>query len=382
MRKDFEYLDEKDVYLDGSCQSLRPAPVINAMREYYEQYNSCSERVKYKWGQTVDAKVEETRRRVLKWLGLSGRKYFTSFTLNTTYGINLVLSQIKPGVFSKIITSDIEHNSVFLPSIAFAKKHGIKRVLLSRNDDGSLPLDVDFAEALVVVNTVSNIDGRELKNLRELVKKVRGSGGRIILDAAQTMAHHSEILKGVEADAICFSAHKMYAASLGVVVCRQDFLQTLEVGFVGGGMVDDAREDDYDLSCYSSDHWHTIFEPGVQAYAEILALGEATRWLAGQDKKALERRTQKLYQFLADHPKVRLINQEPNAVMSFYVEGVDSHLLAASLSRAGVMARSGYFCCHYYLKNFKNYPPLLRFSLGHHNTDADIDRVIQALSGL
>jgi cysteine desulfurase/selenocysteine lyase len=68
--------------------------------------------------------------------------------------------------------------------------------------------------------------------------------------------------------------------------------------------------------------------------------------------------------------------------MSFYVDGVDSHLLAESLSREGIMARSGYFCCHYYLKNLKKYPPLLRFSLGYHNTDEDIEKVIDVLSSL
>jgi cysteine desulfurase/selenocysteine lyase len=234
MRKDFEYLGENEVYLDASCQSLRPTPVLDAMREYYERYNSCGERVKYKWGELVDAKVEETRGKVLKWLGLSSRRYFTSFTLNTTYGINLILGQLKSGVFSKVVTSDIEHNSVFLTSIVFSEKCGVERVLLSRNEDGSLPLEGDFKGALVILNSVSNIDGRVLKNVKEVVKKVHKDGGRIIIDAAQTMAHYADILRGVEADAICFSAHKMYSASMGVIVFRKDFLDDLEVGFLCG----------------------------------------------------------------------------------------------------------------------------------------------------
>ena len=380
MRKDFEYLSEKDIYLDASCQSLRPAPVLAAMREYYEQFNSCGERVRYRWGKIVDAKVEETRAQVLEWLGLSSRKYLVSFTLNTTYGINLILNQIKPNIFSKIVTSDIEHNSVFLTSVVFAKKHGIQRVVIERNDDGSLPLSEDFKNTLVVLNSVSNIDGRKLENLKEVVKKVHKDGGRIIIDAAQTMAHHAEILKKVEADAICFSAHKMYSASLGVVVFRQDFLDALEVSFLGGGMVDDAREDSFDLSYFSPNHVHTVFEPGVQAYAETVALNAAIDWLGKQDKKALERKSQRLYDFLACHPKVHLINRKPSSVISFYVDGIDSHALAESLSRAGVMARSGYFCCHYYLKNRKKYPPLLRFSFGYHNTETDIDKIIEILS--
>ena len=35
------------------------------------------------------------------------------------------------------------------------------------------------------------------------------------------------------------------------------------------------------------------------------------------------------------------------------------------------MVRSGYFCCHYYLKNLLKLPPLLRISIGLQNTAAE-----------
>ena len=61
--------------------------------------------------------------------------------------------------------------------------------------------------------------------------------------------------------------------------------------------------------------------------------------------------------------------------MSFYVEGLDSHLLGAALSRENIMARTGYFCAHYYLDHVLKYPPLVRFSLGLHNRPEDIEDV-------
>ena len=103
--KDFDYLGEGEVYLDGACQSLRPRQVIDAINKYYTEHNSCGERVKYKWGVETDEKVEATREKVLKFLKLSPRKYTVSFTLNTTYGINLILSQIDPKHFKKVMTS-------------------------------------------------------------------------------------------------------------------------------------------------------------------------------------------------------------------------------------------------------------------------------------
>ena len=144
---DFDYLKEGEVYLDSACQSLRPRPVINALNNYYTNHNSCGERVKYKWGIETDEKVEATREKVLKFLKLSPRKYTVSFTLNTTYGINLILSQLKKNEFKKVITSDIEHNSPFLATIAFSKRTGLPREVIKRNDDGSINVkDYDFTK--------------------------------------------------------------------------------------------------------------------------------------------------------------------------------------------------------------------------------------------
>ena len=209
LMNDFDYLNSGEVYLDSACQSLRPRPVLNALKEYYEKFNSCGERVKYPWGVETDRRVEETRKKVLKYLKLSSKDYFVSFTLNTTYGINLILSQLDTNDFDSVITSDIEHNSPFLSTIAFAKRANIPRVVLSRNDDGTLPLDGDFRRAVVVVNAASNIDGRKLLNIKELIKKVHEEEGIVIIDAAQAMAHSADILQKTEPDAICFSAHKL-----------------------------------------------------------------------------------------------------------------------------------------------------------------------------
>jgi cysteine desulfurase/selenocysteine lyase len=208
--EDFDYLHDGDVYLDSACQSLRPRPVIEALNRYYTEHNSCGERVKYAWGRQTDELVEDTRAAVLKYLKLKNKDYSVSFTLNTTYGINLLLQQFKNGIFKKVVTSDIEHNSPFLATMTFAKRQGIPREVIVRNDDGSINIDeYDFTKALVVVNAASNIDGRKLLNIKDLIKKVHKQGGIIIVDAAQTLAHSSEILEKTEADAICTSAHKM-----------------------------------------------------------------------------------------------------------------------------------------------------------------------------
>jgi selenocysteine lyase/cysteine desulfurase len=125
---------------------------------------------------------------------------------------------------------------------------------------------------------------------------------------------------------------------------------------------------------------HTIFESGLQAWAEIIGAGEAVRWLGKQNLKPLDKMSRQIFDFLHDSTKFHLVNQRPSTVMSFYHEDVDAHLLAEALSDAGVMVRSGYFCVHYWLDKVKGYPPLVRVSLGLHNRPSDVDRLLEALA--
>ena len=381
--KDFDYLREGDVYLDAACQSLRPRPVIDAINRYYSEHNSCGERVKYAWGRRTDEIVEGTRLHVLKYLKLKSHDYFTSFTLNTSYGINLILDQLKPEGYEKIMTSEIEHNSVFLPTMRFAERYGIPREIMKRREDGGIDVaSYDFKKAIVVVNAVSNIDGRELVNLHEVVKAVHKAGGLIIIDAAQALAHNHELLQKTEADAICSSAHKMYGASLGIIVARRDLIPKLNVNLLGGGMVDDVHETEFFLSAKNPDHAYSIFEPGLQAWGEICALDAALTWLEGlskKDKELMHTNCQRLFDFLSSQPRVHLMNKAPSPTFSFYIDGLDSHLVGAALSDEGIMARTGFFCVHYYLGQVLDVPPMIRFSLGYHVRESDIDKTIKTL---
>ncbi len=381
---DFDYLGEETVYLDAACQSLRPKPVVEALERYYFEHNSCGERVKYPWGEKTDELVEGARKKVLKLLKLKAKEYFVSFTLNTTYGINLILNELDPKLVKKVVTSEIEHNSPFLATMAMSERLGVPRVVLQRGEDGTLQMgDEDFAGAVVVVNSAANFDGRRLINLKDVVKRVHQDGGIVVIDAAQAMAHYHDMLEKTEADAVCFSAHKMYAPSLGVIVARRDLVPKLKQTFIGGGMVDDVTRDGYLLTAEGNkDHIYTVFEPGLQAWGEICALGEAVDWLerrTKEDQKRLEACTTKLDSFLRSREKVKMVGQEANPTMSFYVEGLDSHLLGAALGKEGIMARTGYFCAHYYLDKVLGLPPLVRFSLSYATREGDIEKVKRVL---
>jgi len=383
VRKDFEYLPEHTVYLDSACQTLRPQSVIDAMNLYFREYNTCGGRVKYQWGKRVDEEVEKTRLKVLGLAGKSAKEYQVAFTLNTTYGLNLLLHQLPTGIYKQIITSDIEHNSVFLPTIATAKRLDIPRKILQRNKNGSLEYKKkDLAGAITVLNTNSNIDSRVLQNAKTIAKDVHKNSGVLIIDGAQSVIGNTSFLREVDFDALCFSGHKMHAPSIGVIVARKQLIDSLELSFVGGGMVDKLDENSFsipagDLACK--------LEPGLQDFAGIIGLGTAIDWLKTYKPEGLtqEKQKQKLSTMVFDElsslPGIHFLNDRPASTMSFYSDDIDAHRLATFLSEQDIMVRSGYFCCHYYLQNIKKYLPLLRVSIGLHNTEKDMRKFLEVM---
>ena len=382
-RKDFEYVSEDTVYLDSACQTLRPQPILDAMNEYFQEYNACGGRVKYEWGKRVDEKVEEVRMKVLNFLGKKDKEYQTSFTLNTTYGLNLLLQQLPVGKYKQIITSEIEHNSVFLPVIVTAKRLNIPKKILPRDKDGSLTYKKEeLTGAIVVVNATSNIDGQVLQNAKRLADDVHNAGGILIIDGAQSMVGSASFLCNVDFDALCFSAHKMHATSLGVVVAKKQIINSLKLSFVGGGMVEKLDENGFSLPL---DDLACKLEPGLQDFAGIIALGATIDWLGTYKPEGLGQETQKqkltkrLFDGISSLQGIHLLNDKPSSTVAFYSDDIDAHRLATFFSEQKIMTRSGYFCCHYYLQNIKKYPPLLRVSLGLHNTERDVRKFLEVL---
>jgi len=383
-RPGFEYLPADDVYLDSACQTLRPQPVIDAVQDYYLTTNACGGRVRYEAGRRVDAEVARTRERVLAAFGMSSRRYDCAFTLNTTYGINLLLSSLPSGRYARIVTTVTEHNAVFLSTIAAARRAGIPRLVLERGDDGHILADDDqLRDAVVVVSAMDNVIGTVTPDLPDLIARVHRVGGIVIVDAAQAAAHAPAAVHGLDADAVCLSAHKMYGPSLGVVVATRDLLLSLDPLFVGGGQAGAVSEQDFEMLPDP----YTRLEPGLQAWAEIIGFGAALDWLAGFRSAAGETRevheirlATRLYDGLSQLPRLRMIGDVPSPVMSVLPDRLSGHRLAAFLAHAGIAVRSGAFCAHYWLLERRGLAPLVRFSLGAHNTDADVDRTLEVMA--
>lgn len=376
----FAYLPADVCYMDAACQTPRVADVIEAEREYVLQHNACGGRVKYKWGRWVDERVQKARTNILRLAGKSQDEYAVAFTLNTTYGINLVLHQLPADRFDRIVTSEIEHNSVFLPTMTWAKQHGKERLVLPRTEDGALSYDkAQLSKAVVLLNNASNIDGRGLQNARELAEDVHASGGILLIDAAQSFGHDPRSLRDIDFDAAFGSGHKMYGPSIGFIVIKRTLLRSLKPIFIGGGTVRDVLEDSF--TPLADDEEQAVLEPGLQSWSGIVGLNAALEWLINQDPAAQEYPlAEDLFARVKEMPKVTVVNAKPSSILSFFVEGLDAHRLALYLDEKNVMCRSGHFCCHYYLQHVRDLPPLVRASMGLHTTQGDVETFVRTLA--
>jgi len=384
-REGFPYLGADEVYLDAACQSLRPQPVLDAMAAYATGYPACGDRVAYAWGARVSTEVDAVRTAALAAFGLSPRRHSCAFTLNTTYGINLLLQQLPAGRYARVVTSHAEHNAVFLSTMTAAARLGIPRVVVDRVVDAQrgvahLDLDgVDLTDAVVVVSAMDNVTGTPTADLAGVVTAARARGGIVIVDAAQAAPHARASLHGLAADALCFSSHKMSGPALGVVLASNSLLGSLEPSFVGGGQVASVSEAGFEPLAAL----HSRLEPGLQAWESIIGFGAALAWAGARADEiaARERRLGvRLFDGLTVMPHLRMFTPAASTVVSVVPERVDAHRLAVFLSKAGIMARSGHFCAHHWLDEREHLPALLRFSVGAHSTDGDVDRALEVMS--
>lgn len=376
---EFSHLPADVCYMDSACQTPRIQAVIEAEQEYVLHHNACGGRVQYKWGKWVDERVQGARKEILALCGKTEKEYAVAFTLNTTYGINLVLHQLPADAYDRIVTSTIEHNSVFLPALTWAKRNHKERLVLQRSPDGSLAYEQTLlSKTIVLLNNASNIDGRTLPNAQQLTNDVHAQGGILLLDAAQSCGHDPRSLQETNFDAAFGSGHKMYGPSVGFIVIRRTLLRSLQPFFLGGGTAENVEQDAFRL--FSGEDEHAVLEPGLQNWSGIIGLREAARWLQTQNIADQEHLlAEALFQRVRDIPKITVVNGKPGSILSLYADGIDAHRLALYLDEKNVMCRSGHFCCHYELQHQRNLPPLLRASLGLHNTMEDIEKFVKTL---
>ena len=380
LRQDFPFfqktLNRKPIiYFDNACQSLRPQSVIDAVVNYYQDYPACGGRSMHRLAAKVTQKCDEARSIIARFVGAK-RKEEIIFTRNTTEGINLVAHSLGLQKGDIVVTSDKEHNSNLIPWQILAKKIGIIHKIIPSREENIFGLEgfkkvMNEEVKLVSLGFTSNLDGVTIP-ASEIIKIAHQFGVLVLLDVAQTAPHHKIDVTALDVDFLAFSGHKMLGPSgTGVLYGKYHLLEKLEPFLVGGDTVVSSTYDSHKLLPPPEK-----FEAGLQDYAGIIGLGEAVRYL---EKVGFENITEQEYtlnKFISNEivniPHLRIIGPEDpskrGGIVSFYIEGVDSHQVALMLDEsANIMVRSGQHCVHSWFASRK-IAGSVRASLYFYNT--------------
>jgi len=158
------------------------------------------------------------------------------FTSNTTEGLNtfasLASASLPKGEEMLILNSLIEHNSNELPwrhtpglnlirlvadGDGFIDIARLEELLKTQNSQGSTEMPVSW----VSISGASNVLGA-LNDLESISAVTHKYGAKLLVDAAQLIAHRSIDMQKSSIDALVFSGHKVYAPfGSGALILRK-----------------------------------------------------------------------------------------------------------------------------------------------------------------
>ncbi len=376
------------VYLDSAATSQKPRVVLDALMEYYQDYNANVHRGIYRIAEEATARYEASRARLAAFLG-AARAEEIVFTRGTTEAINLVAAawgRVNVGPGDEIVLSVMEHHSNIVPWQLLAAERGARLRYVPVTDDGRLDLDaydrlLTARTKIVSVTHQSNVLGT-VNPIRLIADRAHAAGARVLVDGAQSVPHQAVNVQALGADFLAFSGHKMLGPTgSGGLWARYDLLEAMPPYHGGGEMI---MRVDLDHSTYK-DPPHK-FEAGTPNIADDIVLGVAVDYLLGIGLDAIAAHERELTAYalrrLRDVPGLHIFGPlEPvdrGGAIAFTMDVVHPHDIAQVLDQDGIAVRAGHHCAQPLHRRF-NIAASARASLHLYNTPEDIDALVEGL---
>ncbi len=376
------------VYFDNAATTQKPAPVIDAIRRYYELYNANIHRAVHLLSQLATQEYEEARAKVRRFLNAPSAKEIL-FTRGTTEGINLVAqtygrANLRPG--DEVIVSHMEHHSNIVPWQILCEEKGAKLRVIPINDRGELLFE-EYEKLLgprtriVSVVHVSNSLGT-VNPVKRVVEAAHRRGAVALIDGAQAVAHLRVDVQDLDCDFYALSGHKLYGPTgIGVLFGKEKLLRAMPPYQGGGDMIASVT---FEKTTYAD--LPNKFEAGTPDIAGAIGLAAAIDYvesvglenIAAHEDKLLRHATDKVRQI----PGVRVLGTAAHkvGVLSFVVEDppVSALDVGTKLDLEGVAVRTGHHCCQPVMDRF-GLPGTARASFAMYNTTEEIDHFAVAL---
>jgi cysteine desulfurase/selenocysteine lyase len=395
IRKDFPILgrkirDKPLVYFDNAATTQKPLSVIDAIRDYYMNYNSNIHRAVHQMAEEATHAYETTRQKVARFINSRSTDEII-FTRNATEAINLVShawGQDNIRRDDRIVITELEHHSNIVPWQVLCNQTRASLDYIEVDDGGCLDMDSyektlrNRKTRLISISEVSNVLGT-IVPIREIVKKAHAKDIPVLVDAAQSVPHMPVDVQATDCDFMVFSAHKMLGPTgVGILYVKKEILEELQPFISGGDMIKEVHkyETVYNDLPYK-------FEAGTPNIADVIGFGAAMDYLnrLGMDK--VRDHEIELTKYAVDAMKdIRgmtlygpLDAKNKGGVISFNLGDIHPHDLATILNDHGIAIRSGHHCAQVLMEKF-DLSATSRASFYIYNTIEEVDKFINALN--
>ena len=389
IRADFPILQRKVngkplVYFDNAATSQTPKIVIDAIVDYYSNYNANIHRGVHSLSQEATDKYEQARIILQKHFNAK-YAYEMIFTSGTTQSINMVASGfsslLKKG--DEIIVSALEHHSNIVPWQMLCEKTEAILKVIPMNDEGALVMStyeelLSENTKLVFCNHISNALGT-INPIEEIIEKAHKVGAAVLIDGAQSTPHMKVDFQALDVDFYVTSAHKVCGPTgVGFLYGKQELLEKLPAYQGGGEMIETVT---FEKTTYAG--LPHKFEAGTPNICGGIAFGVAIDYLNSIGFDAIATYEQELLgygtQELSKIDGVRIYGtSNKTSVISFNVGEIHPYDIGSILDKLGIAVRTGHHCAQP-IMDFYKIPGTVRASFAFYNTKQEIDVFIEGL---
>lgn len=391
VRRDFPILHRESngkplVYLDNAATSQKPMSVINAIKNYYERFNSNIHRGVYSISVEASEAYDNAKGKVKNFINAREAREII-FTKGTTEAINLVAysygrQNVNEG--DEIIISAMEHHANIVPwQVLCEQKHAVLKVI-PINDNGEIIMDeykkmLSSRVKLAAVCHISNSLGT-INPVKEIIKLAHEKNIPVLIDGAQAIHHTKVDVQDLDAEFYAFSSHKMYGPmGTGVLFGKAEYLEAMPPYQTGGDMISSVS---FEKTVYNEIPMK--FEAGTPNVEGAVGLTAAIDYIGKLGLEAIHEHESELLEYatlqIQQVEGVRIIGTAKNkaSVLSFVVEGLNALDIGIMLDTMGVAVRTGQHCTEPLMDRF-GIPGTVRASFAFYNTKSEVDVFIKGL---
>ncbi|OIQ27778.1 MAG: cysteine sulfinate desulfinase [Bacteroidetes bacterium MedPE-SWsnd-G2] len=390
VRKDFPILNREVngkplVYLDNAATSQTPTQVMNAIVDYYSNYNANIHRGVHSLSQEATDAYELARQKIQAHFNAK-HSHEIILTSGTTHGINLVANGFTELLSDQdeILVSALEHHSNIVPWQMLCERTGSKLKVIPMTTSGELDMAafdelLSSKTKLVFVNHISNALGT-VNPIEYIITKSHDFGAAVLVDGAQSCPHIKPDLVKLDVDFFVMSAHKVCGPTgVGILYGKEEWLNKLPPYQGGGEMI---AEVTFEKTTYAG--LPHKFEAGTPNICGGIAFGAALDYMNNLGFETINAYEQSLLNYATEELSkidglvIYGTSEHKAPVISFNIEGIHPYDIGTLLDKMGIAVRTGHHCAQP-IMSFFDIAGTVRASFAFYNTKQEVDVLVSGV---